>query len=96
MEPPLLRLLILRGVLIAIPFGIWFAWSWWARRNGRVPGSTPWAWLFAAGALLFGLSFIATTAFRTDNRDMVYVPGEVGADGQVTDGHYVPRPPAPK
>jgi len=96
MEPPLLRLLILRGVLIAIPFGVWFAWCWWAKRNGRVPGATPWAWLFAAGAILFGLSFIATTAFRTDNRDMVYVPGEVSADGRVTEGHYEPRAPAKK
>ena len=93
MEPPLLRLLILRGVLIAIPFGIWFAWRWWAQRNDREIGATPWAWLFAAGALLFGLSFIATTAFRTDNRDMVYVPGEVGPDGRVTPGHYETRAP---
>jgi hypothetical protein len=96
MEPPLLRLLILRGVLIAIPFGIWFAWTWWAKRNGREIGATPWAWLFTAGALLFGVSFMATTALRTDNRHMVYVPGEVTADGRVTEGHFEKGAPAPR
>lgn len=87
----MLRLLILRGALMAAPFAAWFIWRWWARRTGREPGATPWAWLTAAAGLLLGLSLIATAVFHTDNRGKTYVPGEVGADGRVTEGRYEDR-----
>jgi hypothetical protein len=88
MGPPLLRQLILRGALLALPFVAWFLWRAWARRTGREMGSTPWPWLFAGGALLVGISLMATALFHTDNRNEVYVPGEVSADGTVSEGHF--------
>ncbi|MDB5462197.1 MAG: hypothetical protein JWP23_586 [Phenylobacterium sp.] len=92
MEPPLLRVVLLRLLLIAVPFVIWFAWRAWARRSGREMGSTPYAWLFAAGALLVGLSLVGTVIFHPDNRHERYVPGEVTAGGAVTQGHFEKAP----
>jgi hypothetical protein len=89
----LVRLLLLRGVLLALPFGVWFAWRWWARRTGQEMGSTPWPWLFACGAVLVGLSLMASALFHTDNRGQIYVPGEVTSTGRVSPGHYVPKGP---
>jgi nicotinamide riboside transporter PnuC len=76
---------------MATPFLLWFVWRAWARRNGREPGATPWTWLFAAGAILVGLSLMASALFHTDNRGQTYVPGEVGPDGRVTEGRYENR-----
>ena len=96
MEPPLLRVFLLRGILVLLPFAAWILWRAWARRTGREMGSTPYAWLFAAGALLVGLSLLASGLFHTDNRKERYVPGEVTADGTVTPGHFEPQPGKPK
>ncbi len=87
----MLRLLLLRGALMAAPFAAWFLWRAWARRNGREPGATPWAWLFAAAGVLLALSLMATAIFHTDTRGQTYVPGEVGPDGRVTEGRYETR-----
>jgi hypothetical protein len=92
MEPPLLRVLGFRALLIALPFAVWFVWAWWARRTGRPMGSTPYAWLFAAGAFLIGLSLVATVVFHPDNRHDRYVPGEVTPSGAVTKGHFEKKP----
>jgi hypothetical protein len=78
-------------VLIALPFALWFLWAAWARRTGRPMGSTPWPWLFAAAALLVGLSLIATVVFHRDNRNDRYVPGEATAGGRVTEGRFEKR-----
>ncbi|MDB5419301.1 MAG: hypothetical protein JWP50_2720 [Phenylobacterium sp.] len=97
MGPPLLRLLISRGALFAVPFLIWLLWWAWARRSGRAMGSTPWPWLFAAGAVLVGGSLMAGAIFHRDNRGEVYVPGEVTASGQVSKGRFeAPAPPKAK
>lgn len=96
MAPPLLRIVLIRGALVALPFVIWFVWAAWARRNGREMGATPWAWLSAAGAILLGLSLLVTPLFHRDNRGEVYVPGEVTADGRVSAGHYEKQVPAPR
>ena len=95
MEPPLLRVFLIRGSLVLLPFAVWFVWRWVARRSGREMGSTPWAWLAAAGALLVGLSLIGTAVFHTDNRHERYVPGETTDSGAVTKGHFEPAPGAP-
>ena len=92
----MVRVLLLRGILILLPFAVWIVWRAWARRTGREMGSTPYAWLFAAGALLVGVSLIATVVFHRDNRQERYVPGEATASGTVTPGHFEPRPTAPK
>ncbi len=88
MGPPLLRVLLIRGSLVLAPFAVWFLWRAWARRSGREMGSTPYAWLVAAGAVLVGLSLVGTAIFHTDNRGEHYVPGEVTPDGAVTQGHF--------
>jgi len=93
MEPPLLRVLIERGGLFAIPFAIWIVWAVWARRAGRPMGATPWPWLFAAGALLFGLSLMAGAIFHRDNRGETYVPAQTLASGQVIPGRFEKRAP---
>jgi TRAP-type C4-dicarboxylate transport system permease small subunit len=88
MERPLVRFVLLRLFLVALPFVVWFAWAAWARRTGREMGATPWPWLAAAGAVLFGLSLMASAFFQGDTRDKVYVPGEVTADGAVREGRF--------
>jgi type VI protein secretion system component VasK len=95
MEPLLPRIVLLRLLLIAVPFAVWFVWRAWARRSGREMGSTPYAWLVAAGAVLVGLSLIATAVFHTDNRHDRYVPGEATASGAVTKGYFEKAPAAP-
>ncbi len=95
MEPPLLRIVLIRLLLAAAPFAVWFVWRAVARRSGREMGSTPYAWLFAAGAVLVGLSLVATVAFRPDNRRERYVPGEVRADGSVSKGYFEKPPTSP-
>ena len=82
------RVLLLRLLLFAAPFAVWFVWRDVARRTGRQMGSTPYAWLVAAGAGLFGLSLVATVVFHPDNRHQRYVPGEVRADGTVSPGYF--------
>jgi hypothetical protein len=94
MERPLLEVIMLRVALAALPFAIWFAARAWMRRSGRDVGATPWYWLAAAGALLVGVSLLATALFHRDNRGEVYVPAEVTADGRVTEGHFEKKAPA--
>lgn len=85
---PLLSLVLWRLALVATPFVVWFVWREVARRSGREMGSTPWAWLIAAAAVLLGLSLMATAVFHGDNRGETYVPAEVTSDGQVAPGHF--------
>jgi hypothetical protein len=75
---------------MALPFVIWFAWRAWARRTGREMGATPWGWLIGAGAVLVGLSLMATVVFQKDNRGERYVPAEALPDGQVTGSRFEP------
>ena len=84
----MLRQILIRGALAAIPFVLWFLWVAWARRTGRPMGSTPWPWLVAAGAALIGLSLMATVVFHRDNRGERYIPGEARPDGRVTEGYF--------
>ena len=95
MEPPLLRVVLTRLLLMALPFVAWFIWREVARRTGRPMGSTPYAWLVAAGAVLVGLSLVGTVVFHPDNRQEHYVPGEVTASGEVTPGRFEKAPPLP-
>ena len=85
MEPPLLRLFLLRAILIALPFAVWLVWREIARRRGRELGTTPWAWLLAAGLVLFGLSLLATPLLQPSHQGETYVPAEVGEGGRVGD-----------
>jgi hypothetical protein len=95
MEPPLLRVVLIRGILVLVPFAVWFVWRAVARRSGHEMGSTPWAWLAAASGVLVGLSLIATVVFHGDNRHERYVPGEATASGAVTKGYFEKAPARP-
>ena len=86
-------MIALRGLLIALPFAVWFFWAWQAKRSGRPMGSTPWAWLVAAGTLLFALSLLGSVVFHADNRRDTYVPGHVTPEGAVTPGRFEKKTP---
>ena len=85
----MLRLMFVRLLLVAAPFAVWYAYRWWARRNGRPLPSTPYGWLFLAGVALMSGSLFATALLSPDTRDKEYVPAEIGPGGRVTDGRYV-------
>lgn len=86
----LLRVLLIRAALVALPLVIWLVWAHLARRAGRPMGSTPWAWLFAAGAVLVGVSLLAERAMEPKHSGGTYVPGEAQADGSVSKGRFEP------
>lgn len=83
-----------RFLLVLVPFAIWFAWRFIAHRTGRDMGSTPWAWLFAAGAVLLGVSVMALGLSHPTHRQQAYVPAEVTEGGAITPGHFEDRVPA--
>ena len=83
----MLSLIAIRLLLIALPFLLWLGWMEFAKRRGKPMGSTPWAWLLAAGLLLAALSLIAGAFFvpRVDP-DATYVPVQVSPSGEVVPG----------
>ena len=89
----MIRLMLLRGVLVALPFAAWFAWSWWARRTGRVVPPAPYAWLFLGGMALMAASLFATALIGDEHTDDVYVPAEV-VDGRVVPQRFEDAPKA--
>ena len=95
MEPWLLRILALRALVFATPFVAWFVWREAARRSGRPMGSTPWAWLVAAGAILAALSLIGSVVAPGGRGRGTYVPAEVRSDGTVAPGRFVARGKSP-
>ena len=88
MERPLLRILISRLVLAAIPFVVYFAWHAWVTRNGEEARRHPWGWLIAAGFVLVGLSLIATVVLSPTHYGRTYVPAQTMPDGSIKPGHY--------
>ncbi len=61
-EQRMIRMLILRLVLLAVPFLIYAAWRWWDLRRrgetGRIWAQTPTLWLFVVGVALVVLSVL--------------------------------------
>lgn len=88
----MLRIFLIRAVLVATPFVVWFVWREWARRNGRDMGETPWAWLVAAAAVMFAISMLILPLFHDDGGGGRYVPAETLPDGRVVPGHYEQQP----
>ena len=88
MERPLLRLIVSRLLLAAIPFIVYFAWHAWIVRQGREPRATPWGWLIAAAILLVGLSLAATAVLSPSNVGRTYVPAQTLPDGSVRPGYF--------
>ena len=89
----MIRVVLFRLLLAAVQFAVYFVWRRLAMRSGRPMGSTPWAWLICAGAVLAGLSLMVTVAFHPDNRAEHYVPAEPNASGTVRPGHFEPEKP---
>lgn len=84
----MLSLIAFRALLVALPFGIYFAWREVARRRGQPMGVTPWTWLLAAGLVLAGLSLMGTVLFEEDNRGSTYVPAQAEPGGRVRPGGF--------
>ena len=84
----LLRLALRDLVIFAVPFVVYFVWSEVARRTGRPMGSTPWAWLVAAGLVFAGLSMMSGAFWYRSHRGETYVPAESGPNGSVIPGHF--------
>lgn len=86
----------MRASLVALPFVLWFGWRAFARATGRDVGAAPWLWLLAIGAVLAGLSLMATAVFHEDNRAERYVPAEATPGGGIEPGHFETAPPPGK
>jgi len=84
----LLKILLSRLVLAAIPFAVYFAWHFYIKSRGKDAPAPPWGWLIAAGAVMVGLSVILTVAVTPNNKDRHYVPAQTRPDGSITPGHY--------
>jgi hypothetical protein len=84
----LLRILLSRAVLAAVPFAIYFAWHLYLKSTGRETRPPPWGWLIAAAGVLVGVSLIVTVAITPSNLGRHYVPAQTKADGSITPGHY--------
>jgi drug/metabolite transporter (DMT)-like permease len=89
----MIGIVLFRILLAALPFAVYFLWRRLAMRSGRPMGSTPWAWLICAGAVLAGLSLMLSVAFHADNRAERYVPAEPDVSGAVRPGHFEPIKP---
>ena len=75
-------------VTFAVPFVLYFVWRAVARRAGRPRGSTPWAWLVAAGLVFAGLSMMNGAFWYRSHRGETYVPAESGPNDSVIPGHF--------
>lgn len=84
----MLRLIIIRLVLIAIPFLVWFTWRRWALSQGREVRAWPWGWLVLAAAILLAGSIAGRSLLAPSNLGKTYVPAETQRDGSVRPGRY--------
>ena len=84
----MIRTLLPRLLLSALPFAAYWLWRERARRTGLPMGATPWGWLVGAGALLATLSLVASVMLHDDNRGAVYVPAVASPDGRVAPGTF--------
>lgn len=82
----MIRVWLVRAVLIATPFVVWFVWTRLTRGSQRRP--PPWPWLLLAGVGLVAASTGATVLLSEDNRGEVYVPAEMLPDGGVEPGRF--------
>lgn len=82
------RVWLIRGLLFAAPFVVWFVWRSAAARSGRPMGSTPWTWLVAAGASLAALSLVADALIPHGSQHGRYVPAETRPDGTIKPGYF--------
>ena len=91
----MIRMLLLRVLLVALPFVAWWTYATLARRAGREPPRAPYAWLFLGGMALMAASIFATALLGDEHTDDVYVPAQVLDDGRVAPGRYEKAPQNP-
>ena len=83
----MLRILIFRAILIALPVVMWFIWADLSRRRGKPMGSAPWAWLLAAGLVLAAASLLIGGLLAPGaDPNATYVPVQTSPSGEVVPG----------
>ncbi|MBI1328452.1 MAG: hypothetical protein GC166_00965 [Alphaproteobacteria bacterium] len=88
----MIRLLLVRVVLFAIPFAIYGVYLWLThKRTGAPPQHpTPWTWLFGAGLVIVIASFIWLGLVEGDKTGGRYVAPHV-ENGKIVPGHVEPE-----
>ncbi|MEI7932683.1 MAG: hypothetical protein WCI21_06480 [Alphaproteobacteria bacterium] len=83
----MLRLILFRAALIALPILVWSFWAEVARRRGKPLRATPWIWLLTAGLAMAAASLLIAGLVGSANPpDTSYVPVESGPGGAVVSG----------
>jgi hypothetical protein len=84
----LLRILLSRLVLAAIPFAVYYAWRLYLKSRGRNAPAPPWGWLIAAAAVTVGVSILLKVAITPSNLGRTYIPAQTQPDGSIKPGRY--------
>jgi hypothetical protein len=83
----MIRIVLIRLLLFAVPFAIYGAYLLLARARSIVPQhDTPWTYLFIAGLSLVVVSFIYVGLTEGETTKGRYVPPHV-VNGKVVPGH---------
>lgn len=83
----MIRVILIRALLFAVPFAIYGAYLLLARARSIVPQhDTPWTYLFIAGLSLVAASFIYVGLTEGEATKGRYVPPHV-VNGKVIPGH---------
>ena len=89
----MIRVLLIRALLFALPFAIYGAYLLLARARSIVPPQdTPWTWLFVAGLSLVVASFVYVGLTEGESTQGRYVAPHV-VNGKVVPGHVEPGTP---
>ena len=82
----MIRIVLLRALLFALPFAIYGAYLLLSRARSIVPDhDTPWTVLFISGLALVAASFVYVGLTEGDSTKGRYVPAHV-VNGQVVPG----------
>jgi hypothetical protein len=83
----MIRIVLLRALLFAVPFVIYGSYLLLARARSIVPAhDTPWTWLFVAGLSLVAASFVYVGLTEGGSTQGLYVPPHT-VNGKVVPGH---------
>lgn len=83
----MIRLIMTRTLLFALPFALYGAWLLLMRLRAKTPGPhTPWTALIVAGLSLVAASFIYVGLTEGESTSGVYVAPHV-ENGKIVPGH---------
>jgi uncharacterized protein DUF6111 len=83
----MIRLILTRTLLFALPFALYGAWFQLMRMRAKTPGPhTPWTVLIVAGLALVAASFIYVGLTEGESTSGVYVAPHV-ENGKIVPGH---------